>query len=292
MSSLAFLMTGAGGPLAGALVEVCRPLNGVPFCRALGPAELDLTSAPAVRALLREWARVVRSDDPAHRLVVVAAAEVGPEAAADDEDAAYALHATAPALLASACAAVDARFVHLSTAEVFAGDRAGGPPYDVDDAPDPRTAYGRTKLAGEEAVRALLPEASWVVRTGDLYGGRVDDAVGRVVARADDGEPVDAASDRVTSPTWSRDLARGLYARAREDAPAGTYHCSSSGAATGVELARAVLEELEADPERVRAGSGRPSYAVLADRSWREAGLPVMPDWRQSLAEALRGRPA
>ena len=288
MSTLALLVPGGGTPLASALVDVCRPLSSVPFCRPLATSEVDLFSAPAVHALVGEWARVVRSDSPDHRLVVVMAAEAAAAEAEREESWAYALNATAPAVLASACLSIGASLLQVSTAEVFAGDRSG-PPYDVDDEPAPRTAYGRTKLAGEHAVRALLPDASWVVRTGDVYGGAAGDLVDRVVAQAEGDGPVEAAADRVTSPTWVRDVARGLYALLREDVPPGTYHCASSGTATEAELAAAVLEELGAEAGRVQPVTGRPSYAVLSDASWRQAGLPVMPQWRDSLREAFQG---
>src|SRR5205085_83547 len=98
------------------------------------------------------WERIVRSDNPDHQLVVVnCAAYTAVDAAETDEDTAYAVNAAAPALLATACDKVGARLIHVSTDYVFPGDAAT--PYDVDDETGPRSAYGRTKLAGELAVR-------------------------------------------------------------------------------------------------------------------------------------------
>ena len=147
--TFAFLVTGMGGQLSTDFVDIARPLGQTVFCKGLTIDELDITDPFAVKDTVAEWCRVVRSDSPDHRVVVInAAAYTAVDAAESDEETAYAVNATAPALLAQACAANDAKLVHVSTDYVFPGDRVGGPPYDVDDEPGPKGAYGRTKLAG------------------------------------------------------------------------------------------------------------------------------------------------
>ena len=101
-------------------------------------------------------------------VVVNAAAWTDVDAAEAAEDAATALNGTAVAYLARACAAGGARLLHPSTDYVFAGD--AGTPYPEDAPTAPVNAYGRSKLAGEEAIRALLPDRGYVVRTAWLYG--------------------------------------------------------------------------------------------------------------------------
>jgi len=295
--TLALLVTGAGGQLGSDVVEVARPMGQTIFCRGLTRAELDLTDPFAVKDVVAEWCRVVRKDSPDHRVVVVnAAAHTAVDAAETDEDAAYAVNAAAPALLAQACGRHGARLLHVSTDYVFPGDRTGGPPYDVDDEPGPKGAYGRTKLAGELAVRELLPDASWVVRTAWVYGRHGANFVKTMARLAAERETVSVVEDQVGSPTWSRDLARGLWALVREDAPRGTYHCTNRGETSWYGFARAVFAQLGADPDRVQPTTTdafprpapRPAYSVLSTRSWDEAGLPQMPDWQQSLSEAFR----
>jgi len=295
--TLAFLVTGRGGQLASDFVEVARPLGQTVFCRALSSAELDVSDSSAVKTAVAEWARTVRADSPEHRVVVVnAAAYTAVDAAETDEDRAYAVNATGPALLAQACAANGAQLVHVSTDYVFPGDRVQGPPYDVDDPTGPRSAYGRTKLAGELAVRELLPEASWVVRTAWVYGATGSNFVKTMARLERDRDTVSVVDDQRGSPTWSRDLARALWALAREDVPAGTYHCTNRGETTWHGFTRAIFEELGADPARVLPTTTeafprpapRPAYSVLSARSWDEAGLPRLPDWREALAEAFR----
>jgi dTDP-4-dehydrorhamnose reductase len=294
--SLAFLVTGMGGQLSTDFLEVVRALPDVPFCRGLTIDDLDITDSFAVHDTVAEWARVVASDSPAHRLVVLnAAAYTAVDAAESDEETAYAVNAAAPALLATACARAGAQLVHVSTDYVFPGDRVGGPPYEVDDATGPASAYGRTKLAGELAVREILPAASWVVRTAWVYGATGGNFVKTMARLESERDTVSVVDDQTGSPTWSRDLARALYALAREDAPAGTYHCTNRGETTWHGFTRAVFEELGADPDRVLPTTTdafprpapRPAYSVLSTRAWDDAGLPRLPGWREALAEAF-----
>jgi dTDP-4-dehydrorhamnose reductase len=295
--TFAFLVTGMGGQLSTDFVDVARPLGQTVFCKGLTIDDLDITDPFAVKDTVAEWCRVVRSDSPDHRVVVVnAAAYTAVDAAETDEETAYAVNATAPALLAQACAAHGAKLVHVSTDYVFPGDRVGGPPYDVDDKTGPRSAYGRTKLAGELAVRELLPDASWVVRTAWVYGVTGGNFVKTMARLEKEKETVSVVDDQRGSPTWSRDLAKGLWALAREDAPAGTYHCTNRGETTWHGFTQAIFEELGADPARVLPTTTdafprpapRPAYSVLSPRAWDEAGLPQLPEWREALREAFR----
>lgn len=295
--TMAFLVTGMGGQLSSDFVDIARPLGQTAFCKGLTIDDLDITDPAAVKAVVGEWARMVRADDPAHRVVVVnAAAYTAVDAAETDEDTAYAVNATAPALLAQACAVNDAQLVHVSTDYVFPGDRVDGPPYDVDDGTGPRSAYGRTKLAGELAVRELLPDASWVVRTAWVYGVTGGNFVKTMARLEGERDTVSVVDDQRGSPTWSRDLAKALWALAREDVPAATYHCTNRGVTTWHGFTQAIFEELGADPERVLPTTTdafprpapRPAYSVLSPRAWEEAGLPQMPGWREALAEAFR----
>lgn len=293
--SLAVLVTGAAGQLGTDLLARARRSRDVPFARGLPRDELDLQDPFAVRDTVHEWARVVRSDSTAHRMVVInAAAYTAVDQAETDEETAYAVNATGPALLATACGEAGARLLHVSTDYVFAGDATK--PYEPNDPIGPRTVYGRTKLAGEQAVWDLLPDASWVVRTAWLYGGAGPNFVRTMASLERSRDTLDVVDDQVGSPTWCGDLADGLLALCRSETPAGTYHATNAGAVTWCGFARAVFEELGADPERVRPTdtasfprpAPRPAYSVLSGQAWRKAGLPALPGWRSALAAAFR----
>jgi dTDP-4-dehydrorhamnose reductase len=293
--TLALLVTGAGGQLGSELTRQARQLRDVAFAKGLARAELDISDPFAVRDVVQEWARVVRADSPRHGAVVVnAAAYTAVDQAEVDEEAAYAVNAAGPSLLASACAESGVRLIHVSTDYVFAGNSEI--PYEPGDVTEPRTAYGRTKLAGELAVRAILPDTSHVVRTAWLYGGTGQHFVRTMAGLERSRETVTVVDDQVGSPTWTGDLARGLIDLARSDVPPGTLHATNAGAVSWYGFARAVFEELGADPQRVlptdTAGfprlAPRPAYSVLSGRTWTAAGLPPLRSWREALAEAFR----
>jgi dTDP-4-dehydrorhamnose reductase len=215
------------------------------------------------------------------------------DGAESDPDGAATANTDGPARLAAACAQVDATLVHVSTDYVFPG--TGTRPYEVEDLVEPLGVYGRTKEAGERAVRAAT-RRHYIVRTAWLYGASGRNFVKTIAALTGERDTLDVVDDQQGCPTWSGELARGLVEIAGSTAPFGTYHCTGGGSASWYELARAVLEELGEDPERVRpCDSGRfprpaprPAYSVLSGRSWTAAGLQPPSHWREQLHSAFR----
>lgn len=283
-----WLVTGAGGQL-GHDLRLLLAADPAATVRATGHADLDITDPGAVADVLADFGPDV---------VVNAAAYTNVDRAESDEDAARAANATGPAVLAAASARSGARLVHLSTDYVFPGDATR--PYEVDDPTGPRSAYGRTKLAGEQAVRELHPDGAYVVRTAWVYGLVGRNFVRTMVRLADDGVDPAVVDDQRGSPTWSAHLARGLVDLVRSGAAPGTYHATGGGDTTWFELAREVFRLAGADPERVRPTTSdqypspvrRPAYSVLSSRSWEQAGLPPLPLWREALHEAFAAEPA
>ena len=295
--SLALLVTGATSQVGADLLGLVRSSRDT-LARGLTRKDLDLSDPFAARDVVAEWARIVRSDNAAHRLVVVnPAAHTAVDAAETEEDEAYAVNAAGPAVLATACAQVGARLIHLGTDYVFPGDASM--PYEVDDVTGPRSAYGRTKLAGELAVRELLPDASHVVRTSSVYGLTGHNFVKTMVRLAAERDTVSVVDDQRSSPTWSRDLAAGLLELAGSDVPPGTLHATNAGDTTWHGFAQAIFTELGLDPARVLPTTAanfprpapRPAYSVLSPRSWIDAGLTPLQGWREALAEAFAQRP-
>ena len=285
-----WLVTGARGQLG---TELATVLAGQDVTSA-GRAELDISSASAGEAL-RAWAGRAEGQ----RLVVLnAAAWTDVDGAESNPQAAAAANEAGPALLAAACAELGATLVHVSTDYVFSGAvslDSTPRPYEVDDQPAPKTVYGATKAAGERAVRAALRE-HYIVRTGWVYGAGGGNFVKTIAGLRHRRDTLDVVSDQVGGPTWAADLAAGLVALVRSGARHGTYHCTGAGQASWYELARAVFDEVGANPDRIRpCGSAqfprpapRPAYSVLSGRSWTAAGLPAMPSWRESLRSAFR----
>jgi len=277
-----WLVLGAGGMLGRDLLTVLEDTAGDVVSRTR--AELDITDSGAVAAALQG----ARPD-----VVVNCAAWTAVDDAESAEDEALAVNGTGAAHVAAACAGTGARLVHLSTDYVFAGDAAR--PYAEDDPVGPRTAYGRTKLAGEQAVRRLLPGAGYVLRTAWLYGAHGPNFVSTMIRLERDRPAVDVVADQRGQPTWTADVAAKIAELGMSQAPAGIYHATSSGEGTWFDLAREVFRLLGADPERVRPTTTsafprpapRPAYSVLGHGGWAGSGIEPIGDWRLSLRRAL-----
>ncbi len=281
-----WLVTGAGGMLGREVVA--HLADGGRDVVAADHGSLDLTDGASVRSELHRHRPAV---------VVNCAAWTDVDSAESHEPQALAVNGHGPGLLADFCRAEGTVLLQVSTDYVFRGD--GGRPYTETDTPAPRTAYGRTKLAGERAVLTGLPETGYVVRTAWLYGAGGGNFV-RTMIRLEAVRPtLDVVDDQRGQPTWSADVAGhlvllGISALAGT-APAGVYHATDGGDATWNRLAREVFRLLGADPARVHpATSGavprpapRPAYSVLGRGRWQEAGLPPLRHWRAALAEAF-----
>lgn len=281
------LVTGARGQLGVRLLR-CAEAAGLP-AEGVGSAELDITDAGAVDSWVTPGA-----------VVVNCAAYTAVDAAESDEAAAAAVNEAGARNIAATCARAGADLIHVSTDYVFSGDRAGDAavPYEPGDVTGPRTAYGRTKLAGEHAIREVLPEAQ-IVRTAWVYTGAGADFVATMLRLERDRDTVSVVDDQVGSPTYSVDLAAGLLELARVGGPRGaTLHATNAGSATWFDLARAVFAGVGADPERVLPCSSaefvrpapRPAYSVLSSRAWVAAGLTPLRPWRDALSDALAQR--
>lgn len=287
-SATRIVITGAGGMVGTVLAGLARGQGRA--VAAFTSAQWDITDAAAAE-------RVVGAGD----VVINCAAYTDVDGAESDEARAHLVNAVGPGHLATACARVGAGLVHISTDYVFGGDRRE--PYEIDAATNPMNVYGRTKLAGEQAVLAALPSAH-VVRTSWVYrgaeGGTDFVAVMRRMAAGTD--PVDVVADQVGSPTYAVDLATALLQVADGAVDVPVLHAANAGAVSRFEQAQAVFELVGADPDRVRPVSSdrvarpapRPAYTVLSGRGSAAAGLTPLRPWRAALASALEsvGEPA
>jgi dTDP-4-dehydrorhamnose reductase len=280
-----WLVTGAGGMLGADLVPVLAAAGH--RVTAAAHRDLDVTDAAAVAAAV-----------PGHDVVVNAAAYTDVDGAEADGRRAMAVNGDAVAHLANACAATGARLLQVSTDYVLSGDATA--PYREDAPSGPLNAYGHSKLAGEAAVLAALPDTGYVVRTAWLYGAHGRSFVSTMLRLGARGDAVDVIDDARGQPTWTRALAAGLTelgeAALGGRAAPGVYHATAAGEATWYELARAVFTLAGFDPARVRPTTSdryrrparRPPYSVLGHGRWAAAGLAPLAPWHDMLAAALR----
>lgn len=268
------LVSGAGGQLGKELVETL-PERGHETI-GLSRRELDVADPESVeRTLERE------SPD----LVINAAAYTNVDACETERELAYKGNVLAPRNLATACERRDLDFLHVSTNYVFDGDQAA--PYEVFDPPNPRSVYARTKLAGEDLVRDL--SSRWhIVRTAGVYGDG-HNFVRTMLRLAGERDSLKIKADEFISPTYARDLARGI-AEVAESGLYGLYHITNAGSCSWHEFAEEIfrlsgsndIEALPVPGSEYPLPAARPANGVLST-----LGSPELPDWRDALKRYL-----
>ncbi len=272
-------MFGAAGQLGGDVTdEIHRRGDQV---TAVGHAGCDITNPEAVRHAIE----VSRPD-----AVINCAAWTRVDAAEEHEAQAELVNATGAGIVAAACSAAGVRLCHLSTDYVFDGSATA--PIDEDAPTAPRSAYGRTKLHGEEAVRSACPD-HLIVRTSWLYGRNGPNFVLTMLRLAAERSEVRVVADQEGVPTWTGHLAPAVL-RLLEIATPGTYHLTNSGATTWYGLAVAAIRGrglstpvVPITTAEYPTAAARPPYSVLDNRRWRELGEPALPSWEEGLATYL-----
>lgn len=276
------LVTGSLGQLGSEFVSLIRARGDDVL--GLDRPDIDITDPASVAVAMAEFEPDV---------VINCAAWTAVDEAETHEAAALLVNGDGPRVLAAACASTGAWLVHLSTDYVFSGDATT--PYATDATPAPRSAYGRTKLAGEIAVQSELPDRHYLVRTAWLYGLEGGNFVKTMLRLERERDTVSVVVDQHGQPTYARDLALQILMLLDARPPAGTFHATNGGATNWFEFTRAIFEQVGADPARVLPTDSstfvrpapRPAYSVLGHDCWAQAGLPGMRDWRDALSAAF-----
>lgn len=289
------LLTGINGQLGWELQRTLAQLGTVV---GLDRAQLDLAQPSMIRRVVRD----LRPD-----IIVNPAAYTAVDRAESEPDLAHAINATAPGVLAEEAKRLGALLVHYSTDYVFDGSKAT--PYSEDDAPNPQSAYGRSKLAGEAAVRTSGC-AHVVLRTSWVYGVHGGNFVKTVLRLARVREVLRIVADQFGAPTWARRLAlcsAEILRQCREtptDATRhGLFHLSAAGRTSWhayaeeiVRLARQSDPQLRDKPLVIEPiptsayplPAPRPANSVLATDKIRNAFGLTLPPWQDDLAACMR----
>ncbi|RJQ42060.1 MAG: dTDP-4-dehydrorhamnose reductase [Gaiellales bacterium] len=273
------LVIGAAGQLGHDLMEQLpadHEVTGVDI------GEIDITDPASV-------ARVFEAEGPG--LVINSAAYTNVDGCETDREAAWAVNAEGPGHVARACAEAGAALIHISTDYVF--DGTAREPYREDAPVAPLGEYGRSKLAGEEAVRQALGR-HLIVRTAWLFGTHGHNFVKTMLRLGRERDELKVVNDQTGAPTYSGHLARAVkgLAETRLDDP-GVYHMTGGGHCTWYEFAAEIfrLAGVEVGLKRTTAAefaspAPRPAYSVLANTRAPELALP---HWREGLIECLAG---
>jgi len=274
------MVTGAGGMLGRDVVLAAA--NAGHDVVGLGRFELDVTSPEALTAKFE----LERPD-----VAINCAAWTDVDGAEEAEEEAMAVNGQGAGNVAAAAAAVGASVVYVSSDYVFDGAKAD--PYVETDQPAPLSAYGRTKLAGEEAT-AAANKRHFVVRSSWLFGTGGSNFVETMLRLASTQNEVLVVRDQVGSPTFTWHLAYGLV-RLIEGVEFGIHHMAAGGTCSWYDFAREIFEQakveclvLSATTEMLGRPAPRPPYSALA--SQREHAIEL-PPWRDGLAAYLSQRP-
>jgi dTDP-4-dehydrorhamnose reductase len=303
---LKILLTGKSGQVGTELAAFLPHLGEV---AAFDRRELDLSNPDHIR-------RAIRDFQP--NIIVNAAAYTSVDQAEKQEEQARIINVDAPALMAEEAKRIGAALVHYSTDYVF--DGSNDLPYTETDQPSPINVYGKTKLAGEQAIRSVgLPHL--IFRTAWVYGTRGRNFLLTILRLATEREELRVVGDQFGTPTWSREVAKGtarvLVQLSQQGQEAisrfsGIYHMTAAGKASWFEFAKEIMERASRTSQGVAwfaaATGGHPlivrriapipteQYPALARRpvssvlsNWRlkQAFDLQLPDWRAQLDSAF-----
>ncbi|MBU0592644.1 MAG: dTDP-4-dehydrorhamnose reductase [Gammaproteobacteria bacterium] len=286
------LLTGKNGQVGWELQRTLAPLGDVV---AVDRQALDLTSPDAIRALIRE----VKPN-----LIVNPAAYTAVDQAESEPEVAMAVNGTAPAIMAEEAKKLGAAMVHYSTDYVFDGSKAT--PYNELDATSPINVYGRTKLAGEQAVQATgIPHL--ILRTSWVYGNRGKNFLLTILRLAGERDELKIVDDQIGAPTSSRMIAEitgQILAQCFSPIPhspslidqySGLYHLTAAGQTSWHGFSAAILENrvrLTGAPapqlSQIQTSdyplpAPRPHYSVMSNNELKHAFGVAIPTWRNGL---------
>lgn len=240
-----------------------------------------MTDARAVRRYLTEK----RPDAVLH-----CAAYTAVDRAEDEADACFAVNALGTKAIAEACAEIGSRLLYISTDYVFPG--RGERPWEPDDEPGPLNTYGRSKLLGEEAVRAA-GDRHFIVRISWLFGVKGKNFVKTMLRLGAEKEEIRVVSDQIGSPTYAKDLSVLLADMIVTDRY-GTYHASNEGFCSWYEFAEAIIRRAGL-PARVvpvpcseyPTRAIRPLNSRMSKEKLTERGFARLPTWQDALDRYL-----
>ena len=280
---MTWLILGGSGQLGIAASEELGD-RGFPFT-SWGSKDLDITQGPIVRDLIAQLSP---------KVIINCAAWTDVDGAEISEIQASRVNRDGAENIAFAARNCRAKLIHVSTDYVFSGESKS--PWQVGDAMNPQSAYGRTKAGGEVRVLGAFSENSSIIRTAWLYSPWGKNFAKTMTRLAfSDNEVVRVVNDQMGQPTSATDLAKQLIELASTSSPAGIYHGTNSGEGTWLEFAQEIFKLAGADTNRVvpvssseyRSLAKRPSYSVLSHEAWANTTVQPMRDWRIALAEAM-----
>lgn len=277
------LITGSRGQLGSTLKHLLSERNDIEACFTCSDG-LDITRQS-------DWETAISEFRP--EFIINCAAYTAVDKAEDHEREALAVNCEAVRIMAEAAARHDCKIIHISTDYVFDGD--SHTPLKEDDPTAPYTAYGRTKLAGEEALRRILPHGSVILRTAWLYSPYGHNFVKTMLRLASEHKNINVVADQIGSPTSALTLARAVMTVVdHQQWLPGIYHVTDAGVASWYDLAVATLRMAGKDCHVTPVTTAqyptpalRPYYSLLAKEKFTSTFGIALPHWQESLKNCL-----
>lgn len=287
------LLTGVTGQVGW---ELQRTLMTVGEVIPVGRRQIDLAQPDTIRQTIRK----VTPD-----LIVNAAAYTAVDHAESEPDLAMVINGIAPGVMAEEAKRLGAAIIHYSTDYVFDGTK--NTPYIETDKPDPQNIYGKTKLAGEQAIIAVGVE-HLIFRTSWVYGLRGKNFLLTMQRLAKEREEIRVVDDQIGAPTWSRMIAEAtaqIVSQAQQNvadffaSKGGLYHLSASGKTSWYGFSKKIFEYDEKQSQRklqklipitsqeYPTPASRPAYSLLDNQKLSNTFKMVMPDWQNILKLVL-----
>jgi len=276
-----YLITGRNGQLAKAFVR--RLESSASDYLAPDESLCDITNAGCMRDMVRSSRPDVIINCAAYNLV---------DRAEQEQGAAFAVNAEGPRILAEAAQDQGALLVHFGSDYVFDGTKENGL-YRESDATNPQNEYGRSKLAGERAVRGILPDRSLVFRLSWVFGEGNQNFIVKLLQWSSSQEYLRVACDEVSVPTWTETVVEATL-KALEQGVTGLYHLTNSGYCSRFEWARAVLRQKGIDKfvrpvsmDVFNLPAKRPKFSAMSNHLITDRLNISLPSWEEAVERFL-----
>jgi len=280
------LITGSAGQLGWELQRTCP--DNIELA-AFDLPELDVSDIDLIR-------QYVKNEQP--EWIINASAYTAVDKAEGDSDLAYLVNAEGAKNLAIVAKENNIRLLHVSTDFVFDGSQ--GAPYLPDDAVNPKSVYGASKLQGDQAVQEILADDALIIRTAWVYSAHGNNFVKTMLRLMNERNEMGVVEDQIGTPTWAAELAKVIYLAIEKDLR-GMHHWTDAGAASWYDFSEAIYQlgrnmemidhEVQINPiptEEYPTPAARPANSVLDKNSLRGALGYTGMHWRAALENVLK----
>lgn len=243
--------------------------------------DLDITNEKDVKSFMKRM-------NP--NVIIHCAAYTAVDNAEDNSDLCYNVNVNGTKYLVESAKVINAKFVYISTDYIFSGDKKGE--YRIDDDPNPKSVYGKTKYLGE--VETLKYEKHFIIRISWVFGKNGNNFIKTMLRLSKDKDLINIVSDQIGSPTYTYDLSKLIVDMIETD-KYGIYHATNEGICSWYEFAQKIFEysniKIKINPistDQYPTKAKRPQNSTMSKRSLTDNGFELLPTWQDALRRYLK----